>query len=84
VLNNLHIHRLKSTNPPNHTQESLGKKVVLDCPDFDKFPETKYYHEKAGGIFHPQKLEMFGLVSPQPSILWTNGGHGRIQRIKLV
>ena len=42
VLNNLHIHRLKSTNLPSHTQESLGKKVVLDCPDFDKFPETKY------------------------------------------
>jgi len=40
--------------------------------------------KKAGGIFDPRKLEMFRLVSPQPSILWTNGGHRWIQRIKLV
>jgi hypothetical protein len=40
--------------------------------------------KKAGGIFAPQKSGTFLLVSPQPLILWTNGGHRRIQRIKLV
>jgi hypothetical protein len=36
-----------------------------------------------GGIFVSRNF-LFWLVSPQPLILWTNGGHGRIQRIKLV
>jgi len=44
VLKNLHIHRPKSANPPNHAHQSLGKKIVLDCLDFDKVPETEYYH----------------------------------------
>ena len=67
VLKNLHIHRLKSTNPPNHTQESLGKKVVLDCPDFDKFPETKYYHvdSKRCHIVGPSEDDL----SPQTHLL---------------
>jgi hypothetical protein len=38
--------------------------------------------KNAGGIFHPQELEMFLLVS-QPVAPSTNGGHRRIQRIKL-
>jgi hypothetical protein len=29
--------------------------------------------EKAGGIFHPQKLEIFLLVSKQPVMPWTDG-----------
>jgi len=38
--------------------------------------------KKAGGIFYPQKMEIFPLVSQQPVIPWTNGGHKEIQRIK--
>ena len=37
-----------------------------------------------GGIFHPQKLEMFSLVAQEPSVLWYDGCYRRIQRIKLV
>jgi hypothetical protein len=36
-----------------------------------------------GGIFGPSTF-LFWLVSPQLLILWTNRGHRRIQRIKLV
>ena len=36
-----------------------------------------------GGIFLSRNF-LFWLVSRQPLILWTNWGHGRIQRIKLV
>src|ERR1700684_1902111 len=36
-----------------------------------------------GAIFWSRDF-LFWLVSPQPLILWTNGGHRRIQRIKLV
>jgi hypothetical protein len=67
VLKNLHIHRLKSTNPPNHTNESLGKKIVLDCLDFDKFPETKYRHvdSKHCHIVGPSEDDL----SPQTHLL---------------
>jgi hypothetical protein len=36
-----------------------------------------------GAIFLSRDF-LFWLVSPQPLVLWTNGGHRRIQRIKLV
>jgi len=67
VLKNLHIHRLKSTNPRNHTHESLGKKIVLDCPEFDEFPETKYYHvdSKRCHIVGPSEDDL----SPQTHLL---------------
>jgi hypothetical protein len=34
-----------------------------------------------GGIFHPQKLEMFWLTWQQPAELWTNGCHSWIQQV---
>jgi len=39
---------------------------------------------KAGGIFHLHKLGMFGLVSPPPLELWTNGCCGWIQQVRKV
>ena len=39
---------------------------------------------KAGGIFHPQKFEMFWLAAQQPGNLCTNEGRSRIQYIGLV
>jgi hypothetical protein len=67
VLKNLHIHRLKSTNPANHTHETLGKKIVLDCPDFDKFPKSEYYHvdSKRCHIVGPSEDDL----SPQTHLL---------------
>ena len=40
--------------------------------------------KQAGGIFHPQELEMVLLVSQQPVTPSTNRDHSEIQRIKLV
>jgi hypothetical protein len=44
LLDNLHIHRLVSTEIPDTQHPAVGKKVVYDNPNLRDFPESHYHH----------------------------------------
>src|SRR5436309_967966 len=44
LLDNLHIHRLVSTEIPDTQHPALGKKIVYDNPNLQDFPESHYHH----------------------------------------
>jgi hypothetical protein len=48
-IQNIHLHRLKyvhssSTRQKQFPTNTLGKLLVIDCPDHVRFPENKYHH----------------------------------------